>query len=171
MDIGGGSVEFISFKEDDVAFTGSFKIGVAVLYSMFHHSDPIAAYEIEALEEYLEHELRPLIHYIKKVNEYYLIGASGSFEVIHDVLPKKESSTHWAEIEISGIIDYMNGVIDASLEQRKKMPEIPEERLDYIVVAYLLIRFVIRTMQPSKLYYCDYALKEGVVADMIQNDF
>ncbi len=169
MDIGGGSVEFILFRGEEVAFTGSYKIGVAVLYTMFHHSDPISAEEIAALEYYLGSELKVLIDFIQMGNRYYLIGASGSFEVINEMLPKKENSAHWAELEISGMPIYLDKVIHATLKERKLMPEIPEERRDYIVVAYLLIRFIMNIIPPDKLYYCEYALKEGVVAEMIQS--
>ena len=167
MDIGGGSVEFILFKGNDVAFAGSYKIGVAVLFRMFHRSDPISTDEIAALEKYIAISLLPLMKKLLKVGPYYLIGASGSFEVLNDVLPKRESSTHWAELELSGISKYVEEVIHATLAERKLMPEIPVERLDYIVVAYLLIRYILKSAPPAKLYYCDYALKEGVIAEMI----
>ena len=168
MDIGGGSVEFILFHGDKVAFAGSYKIGVAVLYRMFHQSDPISREEISALEKYLALSLKPLMEQLRKIKQYYLIGASGSFEVIYDVMPKKEVSDHWAELDISGINKYLDEVVVATLSERRKMAEIPEERLDYIVVAYLLIGFIMSKMPPEKLYYCEYALKEGVVAEMVK---
>ena len=170
MDIGGGSVEFILFKGDKVAFTESYKIGVAVLYQMFHHSDPMSREEIDKLEMFVGDQVVPLTRHIKGIDQYYLIGASGSFEVIYDMLPKKEISDHWAELEMAGIHDYMDKVIGTSLAERRLMPDIPEERLDYIVVAYLLIRIIINAIPPSKLYYCEYALKEGVIADLIHNN-
>ena len=168
MDIGGGSVEFILFKEDHVAFAESFKIGVAVLYSMFHQEDPISEEQKVLLDQFLEKTTRPLLKALSKHPGYYLIGASGSFEVLYDVLLKKESAEHWAELDMDGIMTYMDGVIRASLAKRRTMREIPEERLDYIVVAYLLIEFILKKAPPKRLYYCDYALKEGVIAEMIQ---
>lgn len=168
MDIGGGSVEFILYKGDDVAFSGSYKIGVAVLFRMFHQEDPISMEEIAALEKYLALSLKPLIDQLRKLDRYFLIGASGSFEVINDVLPKKETGSHWAELEMKEIFAYMDEVIKATLSERRTMKEIPEERLDYIVVAYLLIRFLMKRVPPEKLYYCEFALKEGVVAEMIK---
>lgn len=168
MDIGGGSVEFILFHGDHVAFAGSYKIGVAVLYRMFHHSDPIKKEEILALEKYLALSLKPLFDHLRKIKQYYLIGASGSFEVIYDMMPKVEASDHWAELDISGIHKYLDEVIVATLAERRKMAEIPEERLDYIVVAYLLIRFIMSRVPPEKLYYCEYALKEGIVEEMVK---
>lgn len=166
MDIGGGSVEFILYKHDEVAFVNSYKIGVAILYQMFHKSDPISPSEIQDLEEYIEGEVTPLLDVLRKLPNYHLVGASGSFEVLNEVLPKKQVFTHWAELEIP-TKEALDRVIRASIEERRSMPEIPDERLDYIVVAYLLIRFFILSVPPQKLFYCEYALKEGAVAEMI----
>ncbi|MBK9981667.1 MAG: hypothetical protein IPP15_04460 [Saprospiraceae bacterium] len=170
MDIGGGSVEFILFKKDIVAFAESFKIGVAVLYDTYHHSDPISEIQIQSLEQELDDKLALLIKLLKKTSVYYLVGASGSFEVLYEVLPKNITSTHWAELEITGIVEIMNTVILANIAERRKMREIPEERIDYIVVAYILIRYLFRKIAPSKLYYCEFALKEGVVEEMIRTN-
>ncbi|MEP6646932.1 MAG: hypothetical protein ABJC12_07575 [Saprospiraceae bacterium] len=167
MDIGGGSVEFILFKGDEVAFAESFKIGVAVLYDTYHHADPISNHEINLLERELDSILISLIEVLKKISAYSLIGASGSFEVLYDILPKKSVAAHWAELEMPTIVDKMDEVIRADIQTRRLMPDIPEDRVDYIVVAYILIRYLFKKMAPEKLYYCEYALKEGVVQEMI----
>jgi exopolyphosphatase/guanosine-5'-triphosphate,3'-diphosphate pyrophosphatase len=169
MDIGGGSVEFILYNGDTVLFKGSYKIGVAVLYRLFHHSDPMAKEEIIALEKYVEGIVGDLLEAMQNVNGYYLIGASGSFEVIHDVMPRKISEAYWAEMDMNGLTDYLDEVINTDIESRRQIPEIPIERLDYIVVAYSLIRYIFRKLPPEKLFYCDFALKEGVLAEMVES--
>lgn len=166
MDIGGGSVEFILFKGDAIAFKGSYKIGVAVLYQKFHRSDPISQAEAGALEDFLDQELAEMIRAVKELPGYYLIGASGSFEVINDIMPRLATSAHWTELDIVGISDYLDEIISTNISRRRQIPEIPIERLDYIVVAYILIRYIFRHIPPEKLFYCEFALKEGVLAEM-----
>jgi exopolyphosphatase/guanosine-5'-triphosphate,3'-diphosphate pyrophosphatase len=166
MDIGGGSVEFILFKGDSVVFKGSYKIGVAVLHRRFHHSDPMSGDEIKALETFVEAELTELLSIVKALPTYYLIGASGSFEVINDVMDRISESTHWSELDIRALPPYLDEIIRTDIGARRQIPEIPIERLDYIVVAYALIRLVFRMIPPKKLFYCDFALKEGVLAEM-----
>jgi exopolyphosphatase/guanosine-5'-triphosphate,3'-diphosphate pyrophosphatase len=163
MDIGGGSVEFILFSGDKVLFDHSFKIGVAVLYRLFHQQDPISAEQIEALEEHLSTILTPVWQQLNIIKEYYLIGASGSFEVIQDVQAKKQAAEHWSELNLDKLDDYLSGVIQMEVSTRSLQKEIPVERLDYIVVAYILIRYLLRRQPPTRLFYCDYALKEGVI--------
>jgi exopolyphosphatase/guanosine-5'-triphosphate,3'-diphosphate pyrophosphatase len=167
MDIGGGSVEFILYRNETVSFARSFKLGVAVLYRMFHKEDPISQKALINLEQHLDVELAPLLKILEKVPDYRLVGASGSFEVLHDGLPKISVSTHWAELDRVHIEDYLTRIINSTLEERKEMPEIPEERLDYIVVACALIRWLFTNKRPSGLVYCEYALKEGVVSRMV----
>lgn len=166
MDIGGGSVEFILYSGDHILYKGSFKIGVAVLYNLFHHHDPISTSEIAALESFVSDQLQPVFEAVSQQMPYYLIGASGSFEVIHDVMPRLQSAAHWAEMDLNGLHSYLGEVISTNLSDRRQIPEIPIERLDYIVVAYALIRLIMNHIPPSRLYYCDYALKEGVIAEM-----
>ncbi len=168
MDIGGGSVEFIFYENSSIHYTASYKIGVAVLYRTYHLSDPIHQDEIESIERRLEYELAGLIELLRQTDGYFLIGASGSFEVIQDVLPKINASTHWSELDMTSLLPYLDEVIRLSLAERRLRPEIPVERLDYIIVAYVLIRFLVRRAPPEKLFYCDFALKEGAIVEKIE---
>jgi exopolyphosphatase/guanosine-5'-triphosphate,3'-diphosphate pyrophosphatase len=67
MDIGGGSVEFILYRHQQVLFAQSFKIGVALLYRRFHQEDPMSLENIEMLSSHLVDELAPVFN---KLNEY-----------------------------------------------------------------------------------------------------
>ena len=167
MDIGGGSVEFILYLGTTILFKGSYKIGVAVLYKHFHHTDPIATDSIEQLEAFVSQELAVLFATVKSYPEYYLVGASGSFEVLHDVLPRLIDRPEWAELDMTGIRAYLDEIIQMDIHSRRSIPEIPIERIDYIVVAYILIRLILQEIPPSKLFFCDYALKEGVLDEMV----
>ena len=168
MDIGGGSVEFILFQNNTVLFKESYKIGVAILFREFHHSDPMSVTEIEELESHLARILGKLIHAVQQSGSYYLIGASGSFEVINDVLPKLEAFTHWSMLDMGDLESHLTKIIGTSREGRRYIAEIPEERIDYIVVAYALIRYIYRHIPPEKLFYCDFALKEGVIEELVE---
>ena len=168
MDIGGGSVEFILFNGNKIHFKESYKIGIAILHRRFHRSDPMSANEINELENHLEETLGGLLQVIKASGGYYLIGASGSFEVINDILEKYTATTHWSELDTNGLDTYFTKIISTSTADRRQIPEIPPERIDYIVVAFILIRFVLRQLPPERLFYCDFALKEGVLVEMIE---
>src|SRR5678815_2803882 len=107
MDIGGGSVEFILFHRHEILFARSYKIGVALLFKSFHKHDPISENEISNLTQYLQSELKDLISMLNGIPDYYLVGASGSFEVIQDFMPKRRAEMHWSELEMDGLDEYM----------------------------------------------------------------
>ncbi len=166
MDIGGGSVEFILFNNKDILFKGSYKIGVSVLFKSFHHTDPISKDNLKALELFLDSQLSDLFIALDALDDYYLIGSSGSFEVIQNLLPHLSTDTNWSELDIQQLPSCLDKIIPSSLDQRIEIPEIPAERLDYIVVAFVLIKYLISRCLPQKLFYCDFALKEGVLAEL-----
>ena len=167
MDIGGGSVEFILFKGKSIQYVGSFNIGVAVLFKRFHTADPIPDANIHELELFLEDELSELKQVLENVGPYYLVGASGSFEVIQDMLPKLEEGDHWSRLNTDTLEGYLDEVIGLDFVKRKMRDEIPQERIDYIVVAYILIRYMVRHFPPNGLYYSEYAMKEGILTEAI----
>ena len=83
-------------------------------------------------------------------------------------MPNKISAANWAEIELDSLEGYLDEVISTDIESRRQIPEIPIERVDYIVVAYALIRFILKKLPPARLFYCDFALKEGVLSEMAE---
>ncbi len=169
MDIGGGSVEFILFSGDEVRFKGSYKTGVSVLFRRFHQSDPISEDKLEEMDRFLDGELCDLLSALSEIKAYYLIGSSGSFEVIQDLLPHVSTSDNWSELDLKILPRELHRIVHTTLAERKAIPEIPPERLDYIVVAFALIRYITSRNPPTKLFYCDFALKEGVLAELASN--
>jgi exopolyphosphatase/guanosine-5'-triphosphate,3'-diphosphate pyrophosphatase len=170
MDIGGGSVEFILYRGPDIRFKASYRIGVAVLFRAYHREDPLTPTDRLEMEEMLGETLAPLFDALRAAGPYDLVGASGSFEIIHAVRPHLQTAPHWAEIDLSGLPEYLESIIRLDTTARQRLPDIPIERVDYVVVAFVLIQFVLRQLRPERLFYCEYALKEGVMAEMAKAD-
>ena len=166
MDIGGGSVEFILYRGPEVLFKASYRIGVAVLFRTYHREDPLPLSARQDMERMLGETLAPLFAAVRAVGRYDLVGASGSFEIIHAVIPHLRTESHWAEIDLSGLPEYLERMTHLDLEARQRIPDIPLERVDYVVVAFILILLTLREIPPKRLFYCEYALKEGVMAEM-----
>ncbi len=166
MDIGGGSVEFILFQESTIAFKASYKIGVSVLHKLFHLSDPISDENLQAMKLFLNDELAALKVALKAIGSYHLIGSSGSFEVIQGMLSHISTAPNWSELDIRQLPGCLEKIISLNLEERIEIKEIPSERLDYIVVAFALIQYIILSFPPKQLFYCDFALKEGVLFEL-----
>ena len=167
MDIGGGSVEFIIADKHQVFWAESFPIGVAVLYKTYHHDDPISTIELQILETFFKDTLQPLFSILKKHKTPNLIGASGTFDVLENILPLEEKNKLSATINVQHFAPLYQKVIRMNLEERLSQQDIPDTRSDMIVVALVLIDFIIRKANIQKIMVSSYAMKEGILSEMV----
>ncbi len=171
MDIGGGSVEFIVTEDDSIKFMKSFPVGVMVLFNQFHHSDPIGEKDTSSIRAYLTHELKELTAFLKTITApIHLIGASGSYEVLQNVLEGHIKRDDISRFRVDQFDSLLQKILPLGLEERLHYPGIPEQRAKLIVVAFLLIDFILNQTDFSSIIVSPYALKEGLIAEMILGD-
>jgi len=158
MDIGGGSVEFIIADKNEVFWAESFPIGVAVLYKNFHHSEPILTKEIQILEKHFDDLLQPLFTQLKKHATPCLIGASGTFDVLENILPLQKNTPLSATIDAVHYAPLYEKIIRMNFEERRAAQNIPDTRSDMIVVAMILIQYIIRKASIQKIMFYSYTI-------------
>ncbi len=169
MDIGGGSVEFIIADRTQVMWQQSFPLGVAVLYRAFHHHDPITTLEIEQLETFLGTALHDLWAALAQYPAPTLVGASGTFDVIDlFVLDPVTKAELYGYIELSVFWPLYNQLVESTLDERRAMPKLPDERIEMVVVAMVLIQYVLRRADIREIYTSVYAMKEGMLAELAE---
>ncbi len=175
LDIGGGSNEFIIADKDHIFWKKSYPLGVARLLSKFKPSDPISIEEIEFISNYLEERLSDLFEEFKKHKITTLIGASGSFETIAAMIraddPNFESGTSLSpESNVIDLTDFENlyqKLINSTLKERKQMKGLESMRLEMIVVATLVVKFILQKLKLREMIQSNFALKEGVVYELL----
>jgi exopolyphosphatase/guanosine-5'-triphosphate,3'-diphosphate pyrophosphatase len=175
LDIGGGSNEFIIADKDTISWKKSYPLGVARLLSKFKPSDPISIEEIEFISNYLEERLSDLFEEFKKHKITTLIGASGSFETITSMIraddPNFESGTSLSpESNLIDLTDFENlyqKLINSTLKERKQMKGLESMRLEMIVVATLVVKFILQKLKLREMIQSNFALKEGVVYELL----
>ncbi|MCC8427027.1 exopolyphosphatase [Mucilaginibacter sp. UR6-11] len=172
MDIGGGSVEFIVGNNHSMLWKQSFEIGAARLMDKFHRTDPIPADAIGALNSYLEEQLISLIAVTKKYPVSKLIGSSGAFETFAEVIELQKGNTFSLDIknydfDFGELIAVTNNLIASSHAERENTKGIIPIRIDMIVVASLITRFIIHRLDISDVSMSTYSLKEGVLAELM----
>ncbi|MCC6725660.1 MAG: hypothetical protein IT258_14220 [Saprospiraceae bacterium] len=166
MDIGGGSVEFIIASEAEVFWAQSFPIGVQVLFSRFQKNDPILPAEIEAIHAHLAEVLAPLHTALRQHQTPLLTGASGSFEVVEDMLAREREHPLFAIISLDEFYPIHTSIITASFDERMKMPGLPPERVELIAVAFVLMDYVVKNAGIQQIVTSAYAMKEGMLLEM-----
>ncbi|MCC6369622.1 MAG: phosphatase [Bacteroidia bacterium] len=177
MDIGGGSTEFIFANYKQVFWKHSFNIGAARLLERFQPSDPITREEITALNNFLLSELQPLFQAQKTCQAVELVGSSGAFdsivEMIHGEMGGEELKAEKTEyvIDLNNHFQITERVIRSTLAQRKQINGLVPMRMDMIVISCLMMNFVLTQLNLNKLRVSTYSLKEGALADFIQHQF
>jgi len=175
MDIGGGSVEFIICNQNQMLWKHSFEIGAARLIERFHQVDPIPAESISALHTYLDDTLKPLFIAAEQNHVDKLIGSAGAFETFvevielekHDNFDAKQIKTY--DFDIDKLTQVTDLLIASSNQQRKAIKGIISLRVDMIVVASILTRYVMNRLNIGQVGMSTYSLKEGVMAGLAGN--
>ncbi|MFK7946786.1 MAG: hypothetical protein AB8G11_04290 [Saprospiraceae bacterium] len=168
MDIGGGSVEFIIANQSQKIWARSFPIGVSVLFNSFHKSEPISSAETNKLLDFLNNQLEPLYKALQQYPAYILVGASGTFDVISGVMGTKIANYPNAEnVDLTNFPTFYKTIVEADLEQRLTMKDIPKQRAKLISVALILVNLLIKKAKINKMIVSSYAMKEGIITEIV----
>lgn len=174
MDIGGGSVEFIIGKKDEIMWRKSYEIGAQRLLDLFHNSEPINKSDITNLFDFLNKNLTELLDQLKHFNPQLLIGSSGTFDTLSDIYCEKnniERDLTGKEVpfNINAFTDIYQELTSKTREERLKIPGMMAMRVDMIVVATALIDFLLKQHSFKQIRVSTYALKEGVLDRLLHS--
>ena len=172
MDIGGGSVEFILSSDQQIRWKQSFEIGAQRLLDRFDIQDPISAENRDELTTYFQERLADLLKASEEWQPTTLVGASGTFETLCDIHAHQHHLTvadDACELPMSAdsFSDILQELMLKNRAERLAMSGMVEMRVDMIVVAAWLIQFVLEKLGIKKLRVSAYALKEGVLQELI----
>jgi exopolyphosphatase/guanosine-5'-triphosphate,3'-diphosphate pyrophosphatase len=173
MDIGGGSIEFILCTSGQILWKQSFEIGAARMMDKFHQVDPISRECIDDLHNYLEQTLSDMFNAVKNTPIEKLIGSAGAFETFAEVIELQHQrrfdvkQTHSYDFDLRNFIDATNLIIRSNHEERAHMKGVIPLRVDMIVVASLITRFVMEKLNIRNVGMSTYSLKEGVMAGLV----
>jgi len=172
IDIGGGSVEFIICDQEEVFWKRSYDIGAARLMEQFHHSDPISKPDINKLNLYLESTLSELKNQVKIYKPELLIGSAGAFETFATLIDpqfKTSFTNPEIKIELSDFAGVSEFILKSSHAERSRNPAIIPVRVDMIVMATLITKYIMNQFAFKALKLSTYSLKEGLLYEYLKN--
>ncbi|MCE3280204.1 MAG: exopolyphosphatase [Bacteroidetes bacterium] len=176
IDIGGGSIEFIIGNKDKIFWKKSFPVGAARLIERFKPSDPITDKQIIEIRDYLRSELLPLVDAIKEYHVTELIGSSGSFDSLAEMISHRFYTPEILDNVTEYTFDFkdfaviFNDVIKSTRKERLRMKGLIEMRVDMIVVSMIIVQYVLWAFDIKKVRLSTYALKEGVLRKLLKKD-
>ena len=172
LDIGGGSNEFILTQGNTSVWRRSFPIGMSRIISSFPISDPITNDEIQAIEEYFDKVLEPLWKRMHSVEIQQLIGCSGAFDTLADLVDNVPAASKFRVTQYINIDDFnavSEKIISSTTAQREKMASMEPLRIEMIVPSCIFMRFILNKLSITEIVQTGYSLKEGVLYTKINS--
>jgi len=169
LDIGGGSNEFIWCAGNKIVWKKSFPLGMARIIERFSPSDPVTKEEIATIRNYFEENLATLWATVSKGKTEKLIGCSGAFDTLVDLIDGTTPGTKLRKHQEFSADDFQklyDRLIGSTTTERLQMKGMELIRVEMIVPAVILINLVIQKLNLRKIVQTDYALREGVLHEM-----
>ena len=173
LDIGGGSNELIVAHKKEMIWKESQPTGMARVINKFKISDPIHEDEINSLKTFFAEAHKTAFQKCEVENVKILVGCSGAFDTIADMTDNVnpgEKNRKTQEILLADFYRIFNKLVDSSREERLKMKGMDYVRVDLIVPAVILIEQLISEIGISQIIQTDFALREGVLFELLQSE-
>lgn len=177
IDIGGGSTEFVLGVNGKIEFSRSLKIGAVRLTQKFFSEDKITKSAIDECRKWVEGEIFHVTNYIDKYGFEVCVGSSGTIQTAGNIIAefsKREvtpnrilNNFEFTKEELSKVAD---SVLSAkSLSERKKIKWMDSKRADIFPAGIIILQTIFEQLKIDKLTISEYALREGIVVDSLQN--
>lgn len=170
LDIGGGSNEFILTKAGKPVWKESFPIGMARIIEQIPPSDPVTTDEIQQIRNWFESRLDRLWTQLTNTQVSMLIGCSGAFDTVADLIDQTDAGTKARirqEITISDFYQIYGKLIASTTASRMKMKGMEPIRVEMIVPSVIFMMLVVEKLGIQKIVQTDFALREGVLYERI----
>ena len=173
MDIGGGSTECVLAMGETLLWKNSFPLGAARLLERFKPSDPLTAIEAETIQGALRRDLQPLQAALHRFPSSILVGSSGSFDTLAEVIAYKTGTPVNLEgitsltFDLAQFQETSEHLLYSTLKERLFTPGIIPIRAEMMPMAILLMHAV-WSLQPFRdMMLSTYSLKEGAIWEMM----
>ncbi len=173
VDIGGGSNEFILAEGDKILWKKSFNIGIARVLELFQLSDPPAPQEITEVEAWFNKHLHALDEICSVHQPGILVGCSGAFDTLMDILEGKEPDATVRKSSTFPLYEFHrihSLLISVDKEKRCEIAGIDKNRVEMIIIATIFINFILCKLDIREMIHTHFSLKEGVMFEMTNND-
>ncbi|PKO98661.1 MAG: phosphatase [Bacteroidetes bacterium HGW-Bacteroidetes-8] len=166
LDIGGGSNEFIIADRDTIYWKESYPLGVIRMREIINPSDPITEEEINKYTNYLDKALKTLFEQVEIYKPTLLIGSSGSFDTLRELIFKDDDGSLPAmELPVDMFLALHQKLLESTRDERLSMAGMSPMRVDYMVLGSIFVEYTIRKIGIKELYQSSFSLKEGYMAE------
>lgn len=172
MDIGGGSLELIRFKQAQIQQALSLRLGAVRLTERFvtDRETPISRHVETAIDAYVHAELtQSNFKFTPRQNPFVATG--GAVVVSRAILAAQEGQTIEEQstmLEIEDLQGLKEKLCALPLHERMSVPHLPASRADIIPTALITILALLKHAERRSLTHSFYNLRYGVAAELLQ---
>ena len=173
IDIGGGSTEFTVAKGRRTYISQSIKLGAVRLTDKFF-ADGVTDASVNKARAFISSTFAPLANDIKVAGFKRVVVSSGTCETIARVALGKRGRDDVGSLNAQSftraeVNDVAESVLEAKVPARiAEIPGIEAKRADIITAGSLLLQEICRQLKINQLEYSDFALREGVLIDSME---
>jgi exopolyphosphatase/guanosine-5'-triphosphate,3'-diphosphate pyrophosphatase len=173
MDIGGGSLEIIIANQSKIFYQKSFDLGMRRVMEKLDLPDPLTNKDIEKIINFFDIEFEELNKTVEEYNPYMLIGTSGSFETLSKLVevrkqrPLRKISTASYKLSRTRVQELHDYMVKMPEKKRKEIEGMDMIRVDLIAIAMVFVNHIIKKYNFEKVTYCEFALKEGLLTEAL----
>ncbi|WP_319592143.1 hypothetical protein [uncultured Draconibacterium sp.] len=170
LDIGGGSNELILTHKDAILWKESRPTGMSRVINSFDLSDPISEEQVRELQKYFADEHQTAIQNCTKKSVGTLIGCSGAFDTITDMLDEVNPGEKQRVKQVISLEEFYvvyEKLLQSTRDERLQMKGMDYVRVDLIVPAVILIETLISAIGIKQIVQTDFALREGVLYELL----
>jgi exopolyphosphatase/guanosine-5'-triphosphate,3'-diphosphate pyrophosphatase len=176
LDVGGGSTEFILGAHGHHSFRRSFPLGSVRLLEKLRPGEPPSLADLAGCREWLarffDEQVGPAMESLLSDAVHQnvtLVGTGGATTIIARM---ERKLTTFDRTQIEGtrltrqqILDYMVQLWGMSLANRKKLPGVPPNRADVIIMGVAIYEAVMEHFNMPELYVSTRGLRFGALLD------
>nr|WP_321354741.1 hypothetical protein [uncultured Draconibacterium sp.] len=170
LDIGGGSNELILTHKEAILWKESRPTGMSRVINSFNLSDPITVEEVRELQKYFATEHQTSIQNCCDKNVETLIGCSGAFDTIADMIDEVRPGEKQRVTQVVSPEEFYTvyeKLLQSTRNERLQIKGMDYVRVDLIVPAVILIETLISAIGVKQIVQTDFALREGVLYEML----
>ncbi|MBM3215441.1 Ppx/GppA family phosphatase [Candidatus Poribacteria bacterium] len=175
VDIGGGSVEVIWGTRRELLACDSLKLGVLRLSDHFPLSDPMTKAELANVTGYIDSFLTRLDEHAQAHPFETAVGTSGTFLelarlALGEAYTRPSRSLHQQIVSAELLRAVCDRIARSTVKDRFAMKGLDRTRVATIVPGAVLLRRLLDRFDIREVVACEYALREGVLFDYIEQN-
>jgi exopolyphosphatase/guanosine-5'-triphosphate,3'-diphosphate pyrophosphatase len=170
VDIGGGSVQLVRFRNRTMERSWSLPLGALRLSDRFLTSDPPGAGELRRLEDYVRRSLKDAAAPKLEAGDV-VVGTGGSIRNLAKLDRMRRDypipRLHGYQLGRRDVADLVTRLAQQTAAQRAQMPGLNVSRFDSIVGGAVCLRVILETLGATGMLVSGHGLREGVALSQV----